>query len=49
MEEGDLDSAASQLEEGLALCRELGDLRNTSMSLFILGMSSSCGATSTGE
>ena len=28
----------SQFEEGLALCRELGDHRNTSMSLFILGM-----------
>ena len=36
--QGDLDSAVSQLEEGLALSRELGDLRNTSMSLFILGM-----------
>jgi predicted ATPase/DNA-binding SARP family transcriptional activator len=38
MEEGDLDSAVSRLEESLALCRELGDFRNTSMSLFILGM-----------
>jgi predicted ATPase/DNA-binding CsgD family transcriptional regulator len=28
----------AQLEEGLALSRELGDRRNTSMSLFILGM-----------
>jgi tetratricopeptide (TPR) repeat protein len=35
--EGDLDSAASQLEVALALARELGDLRNTAMSLFILG------------
>jgi DNA-binding SARP family transcriptional activator len=34
---GDLDSAASQLEVALALARELGDLRNTAMSLFILG------------
>ena len=38
MEEDDLDWAVAQLEEGLALCRELGDLRNTSMSLFLLGM-----------
>ena len=38
MEEDDLDWAVSQLEEGLALCRELGDLRNTSMCLFLLGM-----------
>ncbi|MGH3144983.1 MAG: LuxR C-terminal-related transcriptional regulator, partial [Rubrobacter sp.] len=36
--EGDLDSAASQLEESLALCRELGDMRVASMSLFTLGM-----------
>jgi predicted ATPase/DNA-binding SARP family transcriptional activator len=35
--EGDLDSAASQLEVALAMARELGDLRNTAMSLFILG------------
>jgi predicted ATPase/DNA-binding SARP family transcriptional activator len=35
--EGNLDSAASQLKEALALARELGDLRNTAMSLFILG------------
>ncbi|MDQ3927138.1 MAG: LuxR C-terminal-related transcriptional regulator, partial [Actinomycetota bacterium] len=38
MEEGDLDSAVAQLEESLPLCRELGDLRNTSMSLFMLGL-----------
>ena len=36
--EGDYDSAASQLEESLALCRELGDRRNTGYSLYILGM-----------
>ena len=33
----DLDPAVAQLEQSLALCRELGDLRNTSMSLFMLG------------
>jgi hypothetical protein len=38
MEQGDLESAVSQLEENLILCRELDDLRNTSMSLFVLGM-----------
>ena len=38
IEEGDYDSAASQLEESLALCRELGDRRNTGYSLYILGM-----------
>ena len=38
MWKGDLDSAVAQFEETLALCRELGDLRNTSMALFILGM-----------
>jgi predicted ATPase/DNA-binding SARP family transcriptional activator/DNA-binding CsgD family transcriptional regulator len=38
MEEGDLASAVTQLEENLILCRELGDLRHTSMSLFTLGM-----------
>jgi DNA-binding CsgD family transcriptional regulator len=38
MEEDDLDWAVSQLEEGLVLFRELGDIRNTSMSLFLLGM-----------
>ena len=36
-QEDDLDSAAAQLKEGLALCRELGDLRNASMALFVLG------------
>ena len=36
--DGDLDSAVAQFEEGLALSRELGDLRNTSMALFNLGM-----------
>jgi non-specific serine/threonine protein kinase len=36
--EGDLDSAEAQFEEGMALSRELGDLRNTAMSLFNLGM-----------
>jgi predicted ATPase/DNA-binding SARP family transcriptional activator/DNA-binding CsgD family transcriptional regulator len=35
---GDFDSAASQLKESLALCRELGSLRDTSMALFVLGM-----------
>jgi predicted ATPase/DNA-binding CsgD family transcriptional regulator len=34
----DLGPAISQLEEGLALSRKLGDRRNTSMALFILGM-----------
>ncbi len=34
----DLGPAISQIEEGLALSRELGDRRNTSMALFILGM-----------
>ncbi len=38
MEQGDLDSAVSQLKENLILCRELDDLRNTSMSLFVLGI-----------
>jgi len=38
MEEGNLASAVAQLEENLILCRELGDLRHTSMSLFTLGM-----------
>jgi DNA-binding CsgD family transcriptional regulator len=38
VEEGDLDSAVSQLEESLALSRELGDLRTVSQSLFTLGM-----------
>ncbi len=37
IEEGDLESAAAQLEDSLALCRELGDLRDASMALFILG------------
>jgi ATP/maltotriose-dependent transcriptional regulator MalT len=36
--EGDHDSAASQLEESLALSRELGDHWNTAFSLYILGM-----------
>jgi predicted ATPase len=36
--QGDLDSAVARLEESLALCRELDDRRNTSMTLFILGM-----------
>ena len=36
--EGDHDSAVSQLEESLALCRELGDHWNTAFSLYILGM-----------
>jgi non-specific serine/threonine protein kinase len=35
---GELDSALVQFEAALALCRELGDLRNTSMALFNLGM-----------
>ncbi|HEX5848487.1 MAG TPA: AAA family ATPase, partial [Rubrobacter sp.] len=38
IQEGDLRSAAAQFEEGLALSRELGDLRNTAMALFNLGM-----------
>ena len=37
--QGDLDAAVPQLEESLALCRELGDRRSASMALFILGMS----------
>jgi predicted ATPase/DNA-binding SARP family transcriptional activator/DNA-binding CsgD family transcriptional regulator len=37
-EEDDLESAVAQLEENVALCRELGDLRNTSISLFNLSM-----------
>ncbi len=36
--EGDHDSAASQLEESMALSRELGDHWNTAFSLYILGM-----------
>jgi predicted ATPase/DNA-binding SARP family transcriptional activator len=36
--EGDLDSAVSQLEESLALCRELGDMRVAAISLHTLGM-----------
>jgi tetratricopeptide (TPR) repeat protein len=36
--QGDLDAAVPQLEESLALCRELGDRRSASMALFILGM-----------
>ena len=35
---GDLDSALAQFVAALALCRELGDLRNTAMALFNLGM-----------
>ena len=35
---GDLDLALAQIEEGLAMSRELGDRRNIAMSLFILGM-----------
>jgi predicted ATPase/DNA-binding CsgD family transcriptional regulator len=35
---GDLGSAVALIEEGLSLSRELGDHRNTAMSLFILGM-----------
>ena len=38
MEEGDLDSAVARLEEGLALCRELGDMRDAAIALFILGI-----------
>ncbi len=38
IEEGDLDSAVSQLEESLALCRELGDMRVATISLHTLGM-----------
>jgi two-component SAPR family response regulator len=37
-EEGDLDSAVAQLEEVLALCRELGTLWDTGAALVILGM-----------
>jgi non-specific serine/threonine protein kinase len=36
--QGDLDSAVPQLEESLALCRELGDRRSASMALFVLGV-----------
>ena len=36
--QGDLDAAVPQLEEGLALSRELGDRRSASMALFTLGM-----------
>jgi predicted ATPase/DNA-binding CsgD family transcriptional regulator len=36
--QGDPGSAMSQIEEGLALAREVGDRRNTSMALFMLGM-----------
>jgi tetratricopeptide (TPR) repeat protein len=36
--QGDLRAAVPQLEESLALSRKLGDRRNTSMSLFTLGM-----------
>jgi ATP/maltotriose-dependent transcriptional regulator MalT len=36
--EGDLDSAVSQLEESLALCREVGDMRVAAISLHTLGM-----------
>jgi tetratricopeptide (TPR) repeat protein len=36
--QGDLDAAVPQLEGSLALCRELGDRRSASMTLFILGM-----------
>jgi tetratricopeptide (TPR) repeat protein len=35
--EGDYDSAASQTEQCLALCRRLGDVRNTGYALYILG------------
>lgn len=35
---GEVEAAIPRLEESLALCRELGDLRNTGMNLFILGM-----------
>jgi predicted ATPase/class 3 adenylate cyclase len=35
---GNVESAVAHLEEGLALSRELGDRRNTSMALFNLGM-----------
>jgi tetratricopeptide (TPR) repeat protein len=36
--QGDLDSAVLQLEESLALCRELGDRRSAAMALFVLGV-----------
>jgi len=36
--QGDIDSAVARLDESLALSRELGDSRVTSMSLFIMGM-----------
>ena len=35
--QGDLDLAASRLEEAVAMCRELGNLRDVSMALFNLG------------
>jgi non-specific serine/threonine protein kinase len=35
--QGDLDLAASQIKEAIALCREFGSLRDLGMALFILG------------
>lgn len=36
--EGAVELAVARLEESLALCREMGNLRDTAMSLFCLGM-----------
>jgi predicted ATPase/DNA-binding SARP family transcriptional activator len=35
--QGDLDLAASRIEEAIAMCRELGNLRDVAMALFNLG------------
>ena len=35
--QGDLDLAATRIEEAIAMCRELGDLRNVAMAIFNLG------------
>ena len=35
--QGDLDLAATRIEEAIAMSRELGDLRNVSMAIFNLG------------
>jgi non-specific serine/threonine protein kinase len=38
LKKGDLGSVVAQLEESLALCRELGDMRLVAMSLLLLGI-----------
>ena len=35
--QGDLDLATSRIEAAIAMCRELGDLRNVAMAIFNLG------------